>query len=65
MDIELEDLVASNPTTVKERIDAALHDLANLAKSERSRAEIMTDLGRLAASLIPSITLINICHIIH
>jgi hypothetical protein len=45
MDMELEDLVASNPTTVKERIDAALHDLANLSKSGRARAEILSDLG--------------------
>ena len=43
MDVEM---AAANPTTVKERIDEALHDLAHLAEAERSRSEIMEGLAR-------------------
>ena len=46
--MEYEDIVASNPTTVKERIDDALQNLANLSKSQRSRAEILADLAKYA-----------------
>jgi hypothetical protein len=44
--MEYEDIVASNPTTVKERIDEALQNLSNLSSSTRSRAEILSDLAK-------------------
>ena len=44
--MEYEDIVASNPTTVKERIDDALASLANLASSTRSRGDILADLAK-------------------
>jgi hypothetical protein len=44
--MEYEDIVASNPTTVKERIDEALQSLSNLSSSTRSRAEILSDLAK-------------------
>jgi hypothetical protein len=44
--MEYEDIVASNPTTVKERIDEALQSLANLSKATRSRTEILSDLAK-------------------
>jgi len=43
--MEYEDIVASNPTTVKERIDEALQSLSNLSSSTRSRTEILSDLA--------------------
>lgn len=44
--MEYEDIVASNPTTVKERIDDALQSLSNLASSTRSRGDILADLAK-------------------
>ncbi len=43
---EYEDIVASNPTTVKERIDEALQSLANLSSSTRARGDILADLAK-------------------
>jgi hypothetical protein len=44
--MEYEELLASNPTTVKERIDNALEQLNNLSKSKRSRTDILSDLTK-------------------
>jgi hypothetical protein len=35
-----------NPTSIRERIDEALENLANLSAAKRSRADIISDLAR-------------------
>jgi hypothetical protein len=43
---ETETMMVLNPTSIRERIDEALENLADLSKTKRSRVDIISDLSR-------------------